>query len=73
MKYCIDGVLYICMEFWMGGWMMGCIVLMEYCIYCSGVFVWVDEWMDEVFVLMYCIIVVEYLDGWMDEWMRYLY
>ncbi len=23
-------------------------VLMEYCIYCSGVFVWVDEWMDEV-------------------------
>ncbi len=25
--------------------MDGVFVLMEYCIYCSGVFGWVDEWM----------------------------
>ncbi len=38
----------------------GVFVLMEYCIYCSGVFGWVDEWMDGV------------LDGWMNGWMEYL-
>ncbi len=48
-------------------------VLMEYCIYCSGVFVWVDEWMDEYCIDGVLYIVVEYLYGWMDEWMRYLY
>ncbi len=31
----------------MNGW-MEVFVLMEYCIYCSGVFGWVNEWMDEV-------------------------
>ncbi len=30
----------------MNEWMDGVFVLMVYCIYCSGVFVWVDEWMD---------------------------
>ncbi len=45
-------------------------VLMEYCIYCSGVFGWVDEWMDEVFVLMeyciYCSVVFVWVDDGMS-------
>ncbi len=45
--------------------MDGVFVLMEYCIYCSGVFVWVDEWMKYLYWWRLVSLVVASLAAWL--------